>query len=849
VYGIHLFESDYNDISNNNITNNNYGIHISVSDHNNVYYNNFINNTQNAYDDFSNKWDKGYPSGGNYWADYIGVDTDGDGIGDTPYIVAGGSNKDNYPLMYIWNGSLPANVYVDNDYDETTNGWGLNRFNKIQYAIYKVQENGTIFVFNGTYYENILLNKRLNLLGENKDTTIIDGNNSGDVVYVSEKSVNISRFTIRNSGNNNFYPYWDAGVEIHSNNNIISDNNIILNNNFGIYLKDSSNNTMLNNNASNNSNNGIYIEHYTPNKNHTLINNTANDNGWDGIFVSGTNNTLINNTANNNYNRGIYVGGNNNTVFANTVKNNQDNGITVGEFSDIISNNIYNNYGTGISIYGSSNKIYSNHIYNNTYYGIRIDNGEKNNISYNNITSNYHGIELIQSSENNTISNNIINSNQWIGINIYQCNNNVVLENNVSYNDYGIALWSPSSNNTIYNNYFNNTDNAYDTGNNTWNVTKTSGTNIIGGSYLGGNFWSDYFGFDIDGDGLGDTDLPYDCEEKIQNGGDWLPLTFRQDEFPPEIVDNTLSKCYTGDSFTFNVSVFDNAFVSTVCIEYWYGSENHTNVSMNNVGGDFWEKTILIQNTLDILHYVIAANDTSNNWNNTDVKDITIYDNDKPVIIDYTPDNPEAGDPFSFNATVTDNIQVSGVWIEYWYDEGEHNNESMTNTAEDIWEKTIIIGDIYEILHYFISAVDTSDNWINTDIKDLPIISNDPPNPPTIIGPNSGKPGTSYDFIFNSIDPNGDNVRFIIDWGDTTSNTTDFVSSGTDIEISHTWSLQGTYTITAKAEDSEGLIGLETTKTITIPRAKPKNFNFILFNWLFKHFPMLEKLLTLIRTG
>ena len=57
--------------------------------------------------------------------------------------------------------------------------------------------------------------------------------------------------------------------------------------------------------------------------------------------------------------------------------------------------------------------------------------------------------------------------------------------------------------NTIYNNYFNNTNNAYDDGNNTWNIAKTDGTNIIGGSWLGGNYWSDYTGEDLDADGLG----------------------------------------------------------------------------------------------------------------------------------------------------------------------------------------------------------------------------------------------------------------------------------------------------------------------------------------------------------
>lgn len=87
----------------------------------------------------------------------------------------------------------------------------------------------------------------------------------------------------------------------------------------------------------------------------------------------------------------------------------------------------------------------------------------------------------------------------------------------------GIFLNS-SGNNLIYNNCFNNTNNAYDDGSNIWNITKTSGTNIIGGPYLGGNYWSDYTGWDTNGDGLGDIKLPYNSSGNIITGGDYLPL-------------------------------------------------------------------------------------------------------------------------------------------------------------------------------------------------------------------------------------------------------------------------------------------------------------------------------------
>jgi len=105
-YGISLgnFWGD-NTISECNFHDNDYGIYLLANVlENRIYHNNFIDNIQNAEPESGGPgaiWDNGYPSGGNYWDDYTGSDADGDGIGDTSYVLDV-DEQDNYPLMYPW---------------------------------------------------------------------------------------------------------------------------------------------------------------------------------------------------------------------------------------------------------------------------------------------------------------------------------------------------------------------------------------------------------------------------------------------------------------------------------------------------------------------------------------------------------------------------------------------------------------------------------------------------------------------------------------------------------------------------------------------------------------------------
>jgi len=129
--GIYLYRSSNNIISGNNITNNGNGIYLYRSSGNFIYHNSFINNAKHV-DDAGlghnptplsvNSWDNDYPSGGNYWDDYLTrypnvKEIDGSGIGDTPYVIYE-KNQDNYPLLPPW---FPPTVSIISPENKTYN--------------------------------------------------------------------------------------------------------------------------------------------------------------------------------------------------------------------------------------------------------------------------------------------------------------------------------------------------------------------------------------------------------------------------------------------------------------------------------------------------------------------------------------------------------------------------------------------------------------------------------------------------------------------------------------------------------------------------------------------------------
>ncbi len=174
-------------------------------------------------------------------------------------------------------------------------GWGPNNppedYTKIQDAINASHALDIIYVFGGVYNEKLVINKTIYLVGENKEKTNLNGDCTGDVVYISADYVFVCGFTIKNSGD------WQpddhqAGIEIASNSTTIT-NNIICNNlGNGIYFASSSFNNVSDNEIFEN-HLGVFFEYSNDN---TVSSNIITNNEFGVSLYNSNNNTVKSNS-------------------------------------------------------------------------------------------------------------------------------------------------------------------------------------------------------------------------------------------------------------------------------------------------------------------------------------------------------------------------------------------------------------------------------------------------------------------------------------------------------------------------------------------------------------------------
>ncbi|MCD6572855.1 MAG: right-handed parallel beta-helix repeat-containing protein, partial [Thermoplasmata archaeon] len=415
-------------------------------------------------------------------------------------------------------------------------GSGAGNYTKIQDAINAANDGDTIFVYSGIYHENVVIDKSIHLIGEDKNTTIIDGNNAGDVVKIIADDVTISGFTVQNSGSD----WHNAGIKLDNVQNCHIEHVTVSNNKYyGIMLWYSTNCFITNTNAINNWY-AIWLEGST---NCSIINTTVSNNEGGIMLWHSTNCTIIDTTMIGN---SIEIWGYDITYWNTHIidTSNTVNGKPVYYWKNVNGGTVPSGAGQ-IILANCTNVTIENQNVSNASEGIELGFSSYCNITNTTVSNNEYGI-LLYYSTNCTITNTNAINNNLTGVRLWHSTNCTIIDTIASNNEYGIRLWSStncaitntiisnhnyegielvySNSNSIYmNNFINNSNNvnSYGSSNNTWHSPSPITYTYNGNTYTNylGNYWDDYSGSDGNGDGIGDT--PYYIDE---NNNDYYPL-------------------------------------------------------------------------------------------------------------------------------------------------------------------------------------------------------------------------------------------------------------------------------------------------------------------------------------
>lgn len=405
-------------------------------------------------------------------------------------------------------------------------------FCDIQGAINAASPGDIIIVSSGIFYEHLVVNKSVALIGENSSPSIIDGNGTETVVTVNANSVYISGFTIQQSGDyqkgvlldgssnstiegniiiGNYYGVWLNSSE----NNLIKEN-LIHNNKWGIHLKDSRHSMIKRNIISDSYRRGLHLDFSDNN----TVNGNSVTNNVEGVYMEySCNNSL----QNNNFTENTYAFGvlgselkhfiqdidSSNTMDGKPVYywvNQHDKRVpanasyvaVVNSTNIILKDLNLTHHQEGLLFAYTTNSTIENLHVSNAKCGFRFVSCEDLRVIGNTFNRNAKGIRL-DYSVNNTISKNIITNNHE-GIFLDHSSNNIIAENTVAGNIRGIFVYYSTHNIIHHNNFINNEKQIFIAPakilvSNTWDWSGE------------GNYWSDHVAMEYDEDGI--SDAPY----------------------------------------------------------------------------------------------------------------------------------------------------------------------------------------------------------------------------------------------------------------------------------------------------------------------------------------------------
>lgn len=638
--GLYMECSNNNAIFNNTYSFNDYlGTYIYCSNNNKIYHNNFLYNDIQFYENDNNFLYLDYPVGGNYWSDHYGSDIFSgvnqdaqcsDGIVDTPYYF-NTTEQDRYPLVRQYNGvEIRAITPFDGETNVNISAGTCNiQFSeRMNISVGSVLTNLPVALW--TWSANGLwLNGTYNNLTYNTSYFV----NLADMGF-KDVFGNILTGDMNKSFMTRFSSSCHEQIRINSNADFASmaasegltgdgtqtspwliKGYDITGTGYGycIYIGNTTNYFIIENctlyDATGNYHWPYFVEaaiHLYKVENGAIKNCTITKND-NGIYLYYTNRTTINNNNLSNNSFGIYFRDTSNyNLIVNNSFFNCEGGIYISYHSS--NNTISNNTASdnGVCIYCSEDSSY-NYILNNTLINNSAIDPEDGGAA----------IVIYESNYNTILYNNA--SNNSYGIAVGGSNNNTILNNTVANNFYGLYMWYTASNVLYHNAFINNSNQFFGESNN---------YNIWNSSYpIGGNYWSDYIGHDIESgidqdrpgsDGFGDT--PYSVDSTNQDRYPLISPEAKNDIIKPTSrLDNISSNWVKSIPVILNATANDTrTSLANVTLYYMFQSTNITSSNWaifgtDTDGSDGWSWTFDFPEGEGNYQFYSIATDFANN--------------------------------------------------------------------------------------------------------------------------------------------------------------------------------------------------------------------------------------------
>ncbi|MEW5936870.1 MAG: PKD domain-containing protein [Candidatus Thermoplasmatota archaeon] len=274
------------------------------------------------------------------------------------------------------------------------------------------------------------------------------------------------------------------------------------------------------------------------------------------------------------------------------------------------------------------------------------------------------------------------------------------------------------------------------------------------------------------------------------------------DNDDPEIGIGAMGTPCTGENFTITAAVADNIGVSEVRLVYYLetstGQTSTSNVTMGTSTDGMYQRTINLPRNALVLYYELSARDGSSNWNQTDMRSLSVHDIECPEVTDLMSGTPTTGENFTISALVSDNIWVGAVYLVYWIGADNPTNMTLGTTTGSLFMGEISVPHRLEPFHYRLAAVDEGGNWWVSEPQELEIRDNDPPSAVALVDERAVT-GTKVTFDASS---SNDNIGIV-------NYTWVFEYGGLEIELygavqQFEFRRAGAYEITLNVSDAAG---------------------------------------------